>query len=209
MKVKVLNTEGKPTGRELELSDAIFGIEPHQHSVYLSVKQFMANNRQGTHKAKERSEIARTTKKAFRQKGTGGARRGDMKSPLVRGGGRVFGPKPHDYNFKLNKKVKDLAKKSLLSDKVKTDNLIVLEDFNMDKPQTKGFVNILNNLGVAENKTMFVLAENNYNVYLSSRNYPSAAVVTADKLNAYEIINAQKLVLTESSVKKLEDSIAK
>jgi large subunit ribosomal protein L4 len=208
MKVKVLNKEGRETGREVELSDAIFGIEPNNHVVYLAVKQYLAAQRQGTHKSKERWEINRSTKKAFRQKGTGGARRGDMKSPLVRGGGRVFGPKPHKYILKVNKKEKDLAKKSALAYKAKDNNIIVIEDFSFDKPKTKEFSTILSNLNLAGVKSLFVLGGNDKNTALSARNIQKTAVIDASQLNIYDIMNAGKLVLSEGAVKSIESNFS-
>ena len=187
MKIKVLNIDGKETGREVELSDDIFAIEPNQHSVYLSVKQFLANQRQGTHKAKERCEISGSTRKLHRQKGTGGSRKGDINSPLFRGGARVFGPRPRDYSFKLNKKEKTLAKRSALAMKAQENNIIVLEDPKFNKPNTKSFISVLSNLGISRSKTTLILSENNYNVYLSARNIPNANVSLADNLNIYDI----------------------
>lgn len=208
MKVKVYSKEGKETGREIELADNIFGIEPNDHAVYLTVKSFQAAQRQGTHKAKERNEIARTTKKAFRQKGTGGARRGDMKSPLVRGGGRVFGPKPHTYDLKVNKKVKDLARKSALAYKVKDGNLLVVEDFTLSAPKTKEFSAILNNLNLKATKSTFVTGQADKNTVLSARNIPSVCFTEARQLNIYDIMNCKKLVLSESAVKAIEENFS-
>jgi large subunit ribosomal protein L4 len=208
MKIKVLNIDGKETGREVELSDDIFAIEPNQHSVYLSVKQFLANQRQGTHKAKERCEISGTTRKSHRQKGTGGSRKGDINSPLFRGGARVFGPRPRDYSFKLNKKEKTLAKRSALAMKAQENNIIVLEDPKFDKPNTKSFISVLSNLGISRSKTTLILSENNYNVYLSARNIPNANVSLADNLNIYDIMNSNKIILAESAVKNLELNMA-
>ncbi|MEI6312894.1 MAG: 50S ribosomal protein L4 [Bacteroidota bacterium] len=208
MKIKVLNIEGKETGREVNLSDDIFAIDPNNHSVYLSVKQFLANQRQGTHKSKERSEISGSTRKLHKQKGTGGSRKGDINSPLFRGGARVFGPKPRDYSFKLNKKEKNLAKKSAFSIKVKENNLIVLEDPNFDAPKTKNFIAVLNNLGIKKDKATLILGENNYNVYLASRNIPNANVSLADKVNIYDIMNANKIIVAESAIKALEANMS-
>lgn len=208
MKIKVLNIDGKETGREVELSDDIFAIEPNQHSVYLSVKQFLANQRQGTHKAKERCEISGSTRKLHRQKGTGGSRKGDINSPLFRGGARVFGPRPRDYSFKLNKKEKALAKRSALAMKAQENNIIVLEDPKFDKPNTKSFISVLSNLGISRSKTTLILSENNYNVYLSARNIPNANVSLADNLNIYDIMNSNKIILAESAVKNLELNMA-
>lgn len=204
MKVKVLNQEGKETGKEIELSDSIFGIEPNDHAVWLAVRQHQAALHQGTHKSKERWEISRTTKKAFRQKGTGGARRGDMKSPLVRGGARVFGPKPHSYDFKLNKKVKDVAKKSALAYKAKDGNIIVVDALSVASPKTKDFVTILKNLNVADVKSLVLIGDANQNVFLSSRNIPTTAIAEAKQVGMFEIMNAKKLVLTVDAVKALE-----
>lgn len=209
MKVKVLNKEGKETGREIELSDDIFGIEPNEHVMWLSVRQIQAHNRQGTHKSKERNEIARSGKKAFRQKGTGGARRGDMRSPLLKGGGRVFGPKPHPYTLKLNKKVKDLAKKSALSFKAKQGNIIVLEPFQMAAPKTKDFISVLSNLNIADAKSLVLFGEQNNNVELSARNIPNVYLTDARLLNTYDVMNAQKLVLTEDAVSAIEETFSK
>jgi large subunit ribosomal protein L4 len=208
MKVKVLNKEGKETGRELELATEIFGIEPNDHVVWLAVRQFQAAQRQGTHKTKERWEIARTTKKAFRQKGTGGARRGDMKSPVVRGGGRVFGPKPHSYDFKLNKKVKELARKSALTYKAKDNNIIVVEDFNIETPKTKEFVSVLNNLNLVGVKSTIVFNEVSKGLNKSAQNIPTVNLVQAASLNIFDIMNAKKLVLSENAVKAITASLS-
>ena len=204
MKVKVLNQEGKETGREIELSDSIFGIEPNDHAVWLAVRQHQAALHQGTHKSKERWEIARTTKKAFRQKGTGGARRGDMKSPLVRGGARAFGPRPHDYDFKINKKVKDLARKSALAYKAKDGNIIIVDSLSISTPKTKDFKSILKNLQVADVRSLILVGEANQNVYLSSRNIPSTMLTEAKMVGMFDIMNAKKLIITEDAVKALE-----
>ncbi len=205
MEISILNTKGEATGKKVTLSDAIFGAEPNDHAIWLDVKQIQANQRQGTHKAKERAEIARTTKKAFRQKGTGGARRGSMKSPLVRGGGRVFGPEPRDYSFKLNKKVKALARISALTYKAKDNNITVIEDFSFDAPKTKNYAAIINALKLNDKKTLVVLGENNKNVYLSSRNLQGTTVINASELNTYDILRANTLVLLVSSVKQIEN----
>lgn len=209
MELSVLNIQGADTGRKVVLDDTIFGIEPNDHAIYLDVKQFLANQRQGTHKTKERWEIARTTKKLKRQKGTGGARAGSMKSPLFRGGGRIFGPKPRDYGFKLNKKVKQLARKSALAHKAKLNELIIVEDFNLDAPKTKEFIGILNNLQLAGKKSVFVLPSVNTNVVLSSRNIPNSKVVVATDLNTYSILDNQSLVLAENAVKIIEETLSK
>jgi large subunit ribosomal protein L4 len=207
MEVIVINTDGKGTGRKVNLNDAIFGIEPNDHAIYLDVKQHLANKRQGTHKSKERAEIARSTKKAFRQKGTGGARRGSYKSPLVRGGGRVFGPKPRDYSFKLNKKLKNLARLSALSYKAKEQNITVLENFNIAAPKTKDFIAILKNLKLENEKVLLVIGKNDRNIVLSSRNIERKKVVTASDINTYDILNAGKLVLTEDSISAIESAL--
>ncbi|MCA6435913.1 MAG: 50S ribosomal protein L4 [Bacteroidota bacterium] len=209
MQVEVLNISGKKTTKKVDLVDAIYSVEPNDHCIYLDVKQFLANQRQGTHKSKERAEIARTTKKLKRQKGTGGARAGSMKSPLFIGGGRVFGPKPRDYSFKINKKVKTLARISALSYKAKDNAITVLEDFNFEAPKTKNFVDLIKNLNLDSKKTLVVVGAHNKNVYLSSRNLPTAKVVTASDLNTYDILNAESLVLAESSVKAIETILNK
>lgn len=200
MKVEVLNKEGQSTGRKVELSDAIFGITPNEHVVYLAVKQYNAAQRQGTHKAKEKFEVNRTTKKFKKQKGTGGARAGSLKSPLFKGGGTVFGPRPRSYDFKLNTKVKRLARYSVLSDKLQQGGLKVVEDFTFDQPTTKSYRQVLEAMGVDNKKTLFVVGEKNQNVYLSSRNIPNSSVVEAKDLNTYEILNANEVVLMESSI---------
>lgn len=205
MELAVYNTDGKATSKKVSLNDAVFAIEPNDHAIYLDVKQYLAAQRQGTHAAKERADIARTTKKLKRQKGTGGARAGSMKSPLFRGGGRVFGPKPHDYSFRLNKKVKALARKSALSYKAKENNIIVLEDFNYEKPETKKYTAMLSNLKIGDKKTLLVLGENNKNIYLSSRNLTRAKVVTVSELTTYDILNASNILLSESSVATIEN----
>src|SRR3954465_950808 len=204
MQVEVLNISGKKTAKKAELADAIFAAEPNDHSIYLDVKQHLANQRQGTHKSKERAEIARTTKKLKRQKGTGGARAGSMKSPLFIGGGRAFGPRPRDYSFKLNKKVKSLARISALSYKAKENAITVLEDFNFEAPKTKNYVDLMKNLNLSDKKTLLVVGDANKNVYLSSRNIQGTKVVKASDLNTYDILNAENLVLAESSVKVIE-----
>lgn len=209
MELTVHNTSGKATSKKVQLNDTVFGIEPNDHAIYLDVKAFLAAQRQGTHKSKERAEIHRTTKKLKRQKGTGGARAGSMKSPLFRGGGRVFGPQPRDYEQTLTKKTKRLARKSALSYKAKENNIIILEDFSFDKPQTKEYNAMLNNLKVADKKTLLVLGDTNKNVYLSSRNLTKAKVVTASELNTYDILNAGNLLLTEGSVSAIENLLSK
>ncbi|MBA7489428.1 MAG: 50S ribosomal protein L4 [Prevotella sp.] len=209
MEVSVLNINGQETGRKVTLNDAIFGIEPNDHVLYLDVKQYLANQRQGTAKSKERSEHTGSTRKLGRQKGGGGARRGDINSPVLVGGGRVFGPKPRDYRFKLNKKVKILARKSALSYKVKDNSLIVVEDFSLDAPKTKDFINIAKNLKVEDKKTLVVLPNINKNVYLSARNVQKAEVMTANAINAYKILNADVLVITESSLQTIDSILNK
>ncbi len=209
MEVKVLNVSGKETGAKVQLPEAIFGIEPNDHAIYLDVKQYLANQRQGTHKSKQRNEIAGSTRKLYKQKGTGGARAGSVKSPLFNGGGRIFGPQPRDYSFKLNKKLKQLARKSALSYKAKDSNVIVLEDFSFDTVKTKNYVQLVADIKAADVKTLLVLGAANNNVYLSSRNLKRTKVVTADQLNTYDVLNAGKLVLTTGAVKVLEEALAK
>ena len=209
MEVSVLNINGQDTGKKVTLNDAIFGIEPNDHVLYLDVKQYLANQRQGTAKSKERSEHAGSTRKLGRQKGGGGARRGDINSPILVGGGRVFGPKPRNYSFKLNKKVKVLARKSALSYKVRDNELLVVEDFNFEAPKTKEFINITKNLKVVEKRTLVVLPSTNKNVYLSARNVQSAEVMTANAINAYKILNADVLVIAESSLPIIENILNK
>lgn len=209
MELSVYNIEGADTGRKVVLEDELFAIEPNEHAIYLDVKQYLANKRQGTHKTKEKWEVARTTKKLKRQKGTGGARAGSMKSPLFKGGARVFGPKPRDYSFKLNKKVKRLARLSAIADKLKNNHLMIVEDFNMETPKTKTFLNILNNLKVAENRNLLVLDKGNEVIYKSGRNLPKTEIVTMDGLNTYQIMKAKSLLLSETSVKMLEGFLSK
>jgi len=209
MEVSVLNINGQETGRKVALNDAIFGIEPNDHVIYLDVKQYLANQRQGTAKAKERSEHTGSTRKLGRQKGGGGARRGDINSPLLKGGGRVFGPQPRDYGFKLNKKVKVLARKSALSYKAQENAIIVVEDFDLEAPKTKDFVNITKNLKVYGKKTLVVLPGINKNVYLSARNIEKAEVMSADQLNTYKVLNADVLVVAESSLKTIDNILDK
>ncbi len=210
MEVKVLNVTGKETGAKVQLSDSVFGIEPNDHAIYLDVKQYLANQRQGTHKSKQRNEIAGSTRKLYKQKGTGGARAGSIKSPLFNGGGRVFGPQPRDYSFKLNKKLKSLARKSALSYKAKDNSILVLEDFNFDSIKTKNYIKMEADLNVTDVKTLLVLAaaENN-NVYLSSRNLKKTKVISVEQLNTYDVLNAGKLLLTTGAVKTLEEALAK
>ncbi|MDD6506565.1 MAG: 50S ribosomal protein L4 [Prevotellaceae bacterium] len=209
MEVSVLNINGQETGRKVTLNEGIFGIEPNDHVLYLDVKQYLANQRQGTAKAKERSEVSGSTRKLGRQKGGGGARRGDINSPVLVGGGRVFGPKPRDYRFKLNKKVKVLARKSALSYKAQESAIIVVEDFVMEAPKTKDFVNITKNLKVEGKKTLVVLPESNKNVYLSARNLKGAEVMLASMINSYKVLNSDMLVITESSLKIIDDILMK
>ncbi|MDN4166335.1 50S ribosomal protein L4 [Cytophagales bacterium LB-30] len=208
MEVAVKKINGETSGKKINLSDDIFGIEPNDHAIYLDVKQILANQRQGTHKSKERAEIARTTKKLKKQKGTGGARAGSMKSPLFRGGGRVFGPKPRDYGFKLNKKTKELARKSALAYKVKDNQIMVIEDFTFEAPKTKNYLNVLKALSLDNKKTLLVLGDTNENVYLSGRNISNAKIVTADSINTYDLLNADTLMLAESSVQKIENLLS-
>lgn len=209
MEVSVLNINGQETGRTVTLNESIFGIEPNDHVIYLDVKQYLANQRQGTAKTKERSEVSGSTRKLGRQKGGGGARRGDINSPVLVGGGRVFGPKPRDYGFKLNKKVKSLARRSALSYKAQENAIVVVEDFTMDVPKTKDFVNIAKNLKVNGKKTLLILPEVNKNVYLSARNLQRSEVMTASSLNTYKVLNADVLVVTENSLKTIDGILAK
>lgn len=208
MKLEVLNIQGEKTGRSVDLPEDIFGIEPNEHAVYLAVKQFLANQRQGTHKAKERGEVAGSTRKLKRQKGTGTARAGDIKNPVFRGGGRIFGPRPRKYTVRLNKKVKRLARKSALSDKAAAGNILVVEDFSFEAPKTKEFINILQQLDVNGQKTILVTSDFEKEVYLSSRNVPKTETVRATDLNTYEIMNAGKLILSEGAVEKIKETFA-
>ena len=209
MEVSVLNIKGEDTGKKVVLNDAIFGIEPNDHCIYLAVNQYLAAHRQGTHKSKERSEIAGSTRKLIRQKGGGGARRGDIKSPVLRGGGRVFGPRPRDYWFKLNKKVKALARKSALSYKAQQNAIVVVEDFDFETPKTKDGVALLNNLKVEGKKTLIVLPEVKKNVNLSVRNIQRVEVMTASALNTYKVMNANVLVVTENALKLVDETFNK
>ena len=209
MEVSVLNIKGENTGRKVTLDESIFGIEPNEHVVYMAVRQYLAAQRQGTHKSKERSEISGSTRKLGRQKGGGGARRGDINSPLLVGGARVFGPTPRDYSFKLNKKVKQLARKSALSQKAIDNAIIVVEDFNFEAPSTKAFVEVLNKLNVSEKKQLFVLPSSNKCVYLSARNLKGTKVAIASDINTYGIMNAEVLVVTESSLEVITNTLAK
>ncbi len=200
MELVVYSTNGNKTDRTVQVNDSVFGIEPNDHAIYLDVKQYLANQRQGTHKSKERNEVSGSTKKIKKQKGTGSARSGDIKSPLFVGGGRIFGPKPRDYSFKLNKKLKKLARKSALTYKAKENNILVVEDFSFEAPKTKNFIEILNNLKIFDKKTLLVLFESNKSVYLSSRNLGQVKVVNITDLNTYDILNANNLMFLESSV---------
>jgi len=204
MELKVYDIKGKETGRTVKLSDEIFGIEPNDHAIYLAVKQYLANQRQGTHKAKERGEVKGSTRKIKRQKGTGTARAGAIRNPLYKGGGRVFGPRPRSYSFKLNKKVKRLARKSALATMLKNEKIMVVENFDFDTPKTKNFVEVLKSLKLDDKKSVFVFVNPNKNVYLSSRNLPKTGIVNSSNLNTYAILNAGKLVLTEDSIAEIE-----
>jgi large subunit ribosomal protein L4 len=205
MEIKVLNKAGQETGRTVTLNEQIFGIEPNDHAIYLDVKQILANKRQGTHSSKERSDVAGSTRKLKKQKGTGGARAGSIKSPIFVGGGRIFGPRPRNYDFKLNKKVKELARKSALTYKAQEDAILVIEDFTLESPKTREMVQISNNLKINDKKSLFVLPEENKNIYLSSRNLQGVSIVIASELNTYQILNAKKVVVLESSVSKIEE----
>ena len=209
MEVKVLDKTGKETGRKVQLSDSVFAIEPNNHAVYLDVKQYLANQRQGTHKAKERAEVTGSTRKIKKQKGTGTARAGSKKSPLFKGGGTVFGPRPRSYSFKLNKSLKRLARKSAFSIKAKESNIVVLEDFDFETPNTKNFISVLKALGLENKKSLFVLGDSNKNVYLSSRNLKGSSVVSNLELSTYAILNANSLVLLESSLEGIEENLSK
>lgn len=205
MEVSVLNNAGKDTGRKVVLAENIYQITPNDHAIYLDVKQYLANQRQGTHKAKERGEIRGSTKKIKKQKGTGGARAGSIKSPVMKGGGRVFGPRPRDYSFKLNKKVKALARKSVLSHKAATTSIAVLEDFTFETPRTKDYITFLANHALTDKKTLLILPEVNKNVYLSSRNLKKAKVTTVNQLSTYELLHADTLLISEGSLQKIEE----
>lgn len=209
MDINVLDIKGQETGRKVTLSESVFGIEPNDHVIYLDVKQYMADQRQGTHKSKERSEVSGSTRKLGRQKGGGGARRGDINSPVLVGGGRVFGPKPRDYRFKLNKKVKNLARRSALSYKAQEQAILVVEDFNFEAPKTKDFVNIAKNLKVDGKKLLLLLPEANKNVFLSARNFQKAHVMVAKDVNTYKILDADVLIVTENSLKAVEGILNK
>jgi large subunit ribosomal protein L4 len=208
MKLDILNISGGKTGKSIDLPEDIFGIEPNEHVVYLAVKQYLAHQRQGTHKSKERGEIKGSTRKIKRQKGTGTARAGSIKSPIFRGGGRIFGPRPRNYEQKLNKKVKRLARKSALSDKMSQNSIFVIEDFGFDSPKTKAYIDILKNLGLDEKKTILVTNTNDTNLYLSSRNVPNADVQPAASLNTYQVLNANALILSESSLDAIKSTFA-
>lgn len=209
MEVNVLNLSGKETGAKVQLPESVFGLEPNDHAIYLDVKQYLANQRQGTHKSKQRNEIAGSTRKLHKQKGTGGARAGSIKSPLFNGGGRVFGPQPRDYSFKLNKKLKQVARKSALSYKAKDNNIVVLDEVKFDAIKTKNYVALIDALNVADEKTLLVLPAYDEIVYKSSRNLKKAKVIVASDLNTYDVLNATKLLLTTDSVKSLEEALAK
>ena len=209
MEVKVLDINGKETGRSITLSDSVFAIEPNNHAVYLDVNQYLANQRQGTHKAKERAEVTGSTRKIKKQKGTGTARAGSIKNPLFKGGGTVFGPRPRSYSFKLNKNLKRLARKSALTLKANESNLVVVEDFTFETPNTKNFINVLKALGLENKKSLFVLGDTNKNVYLSSRNLKASNVVTTSELNTQAILNANNLVLLEGSLEGIEQNLSK
>lgn len=209
MELSVFNIKGEDTGRKVTLNDAIFGIEPNDHAIYLDVKQFLANQRQGTHKSKERSEVSGSTRKLIRQKGGGGARRGDINSPVLVGGGRVFGPKPRDYRFKLNLKTKVLARKSALAYKAQENAIVVVEDFTFEAPKTKEFLNVAKNLNVEGKKVLFVMPQEDKNVYLSARNIKKAEVMAAASINAYKVMNADVLVVCEKSLQTIDENLTK
>jgi large subunit ribosomal protein L4 len=204
MALQVVKQDGKKSDRNVTLSDAIYAIEPNDHAIWLDVKSFLANQRQGTHKSKQRNEISGSSKKIKKQKGTGGARAGNIKNPQFKGGGRVFGPAPRDYSFKLNKKVKDLARRSALTYKAKDNAIAILEDFNFEKPQTKQFIKLIDSLSLNDKKTLFVIPEANRNISLSGRNVGKAKVITASQINTYDVINADQLVLVEGAVTKID-----
>ena len=209
MEIAVVDIKGKDTGRKVKLADAVFGIEPNEHAVYLDVKQYLANQRQGTHKSKERAEISGSTRKIKKQKGTGTARAGSIKSPIFRGGGRVFGPQPRSYSFKLNKSLKRLARKSALSLKAKSEAITIVEDFQFDTPKTKEFAQVLKALGLEGRKSLIVLGEPNKNVYLSSRNFSGSEVISASELSTYKIMNAKNIVFLEGSLEGIESNLSK
>jgi large subunit ribosomal protein L4 len=209
MELSVYNIAGKDTGKKVTLSDEIFGIVPNEHVVYLDVKQYLANQRQGTHKAKERAEVARSTRKVKKQKGTGGARAGSMKSPLFKGGGRIFGPRPRDYHFKLNKKVKSLARQSALAAKAQSGDISIIESFSFDAPKTKAYLTMLKSFSLDNTKTLLITPEMDKNVVLSGRNIPKAKVSTAADVNTYDLVNASKLLITAEAIQKIESSFSK
>ncbi|PWK27823.1 large subunit ribosomal protein L4 [Arcicella aurantiaca] len=209
MELSVLNIQGKETGKKVTLSDEIFGIEPNEHVVWLDVKQFLANQRQGTHKSKERAEVSRSTRKLKKQKGTGGARAGSAKSPLMKGGGRIFGPVPRDYSFKVNKKVKSLARQSAFAAKAQGGNVTILEGFSFDAPKTKSYIAMLDALSLSGKKTLLILPEDNKNVYLSGRNVPKAQIGTAGQVNTYDLVNATQLLIVEGAIAAIESSFSK
>lgn len=209
MELSVINIKGQATGKTVALSDEVFGIEPNEHVVYLDVKQYLANQRQGTHKSKERAEVSYSTRKIKRQKGTGGARAGSIKSPVFVGGGRVFGPRPRDYSFKLNKKVKVLARKSVLSAKAKANGISVVEDFTFEGPKTKQYLSMLTALALVGKKTLLILPDYDSNVFLSGRNIPKVNITTADEVSTYDLINAEILLISETAVSKLENILNK
>ena len=209
MDIAVFKSSGEKTGRQVNLSDAVFGIEPNDHAIYLDVKSIMANQRQGTHKAKQRNEVAGSSKKIKKQKGTGGARAGNIKNPQFKGGGRIFGPTPRDYSFKLNKKVKDLARKSALAYKAKDNSIVLLEDFNFEAPKTKTYLNLLSALSLGDKKTLLVLPAANKNIVLSGRNVENTKVTTVDQINTYDVMNADNVIFVESSISKVENLLNK
>ena len=209
MEVAVIKSSGEKTSKKVNLPAEVFGIEPNDHAIYLDVKSILANQRQGTHKSKQRNEISGSSKKIKKQKGTGGARAGNIKNPQFKGGGRIFGPAPRDYSFKLNKKVKDLARKSALSYKAKDNAIAILEDFNFDSPKTKQYVSLLNALSLGDKKTLLVLAENNKNVVLSGRNIENAKITTAEHINTYDVMHADNVIFVESSISKIENLLNK
>jgi large subunit ribosomal protein L4 len=209
MDIAVVKSSGENTGRKVNLSSEVFGIEPNDHAIWLDVKSFLANQRQGTHKAKQRNEISGSSKKLKKQKGTGGARAGNIKNPQFKGGGRVFGPIPRDYSFKLNKKVKDLARKSALSYKAKDNSIAIVEDFTFDAPKTTQYINLLKSLTFSEKKTLLVIGENNKNIVLSGRNLKNTKIITANQINTYDVMNAQQLILAESSIEKISNILNK
>ena len=209
MDLAVVKHSGEKTGRKVNLSTEVFGIEPNDHAIWLDVKSFLANQRQGTHKSKQRNEVAGSSKKIKKQKGTGGARAGNIKNPQFKGGGRIFGPQPRDYSFKLNKKVKDLARKSALTYKAKDKSISVLEDFNFDTPKTKAYISLLKSLSFLDKKTLLVLSEANQNIVKSGRNIQNAKIITANQINTYDVMNAYQLILMESSISKIDTILNK